>query len=337
MIEKSKVSVIVPIYNVEKYLDDCVESILAQDYSNLEIILIDDGSKDNSGTIADRYKEIDERVIVVHKQNGGVAAARNTGIKLATGEFLTFVDADDWIAVDYVSHLLYLQELYDSDVCMTTRHFVLDSDSQASNVSISKISNEEAAVLLLDPKIMIGTYNKLYRRSFIKKNSLLQNEQLFSGEGLHYMITAVQRANHVTISNKRIYYYRRNVSESATTRFNINMFTNNELALDYIKKDQIINYKPFDEMLAYFRVQLLIGGVSAIYNNSKENTYPNELKRWKQIIRQDGLMLVIHSNIPFKFKLKIVLVNLFPHIWAYLAKIKRRYIYQRSVKRNEKM
>lgn len=95
--EKIKISVIVPIYNVEQYLSQCLDSIINQTYTNLEIILINDGSTDNSEKICNQYKLLDPRIIVIHKTNGGLSDARNTGIKIATGDYISFVDADDFI------------------------------------------------------------------------------------------------------------------------------------------------------------------------------------------------------------------------------------------------
>ena len=92
-----KVSIIVPIYNVEKYLSKCIESILSQTYKNIEIILVDDGSPDNSPQICDEYAKKDDRIIVIHKANGGVSSARNAGIDIATGKYIGFVDPDDYI------------------------------------------------------------------------------------------------------------------------------------------------------------------------------------------------------------------------------------------------
>lgn len=100
------VSVIVPVYNVEDYLGRCVESILAQTYQNLEIILVDDGAKDSSGSICDAYAAKDHRIRVIHKENGGLSSARNAGIDIARGEYLKFVDSDDWIEPDAVENLL---------------------------------------------------------------------------------------------------------------------------------------------------------------------------------------------------------------------------------------
>lgn len=94
---KKLVSVIVPVYNVEKYIDKCVESLLNQDYKNIEVILVDDGTPDRSGDIIDRLKEEDHRIVVIHQENHGVSSARNAGMAVASGEYITFVDGDDWV------------------------------------------------------------------------------------------------------------------------------------------------------------------------------------------------------------------------------------------------
>lgn len=100
MNQSPRISVIVPVYNVEQYLPRCVESILAQTYENLEILLVEDGTKDNSGAICDAYARQDARVKAIHKENGGLSSARNAGIDAATGDYLSFVDSDDWIEPD---------------------------------------------------------------------------------------------------------------------------------------------------------------------------------------------------------------------------------------------
>jgi len=105
-------SVVVPVYNVESYLSRCLDSILGQTYPFLEVILVNDGSKDASGSICDRYAEQDPRVRVIHKENGGLSSARNAGINAATGTYITFVDSDDWIEADGYAHLMGLMEQY---------------------------------------------------------------------------------------------------------------------------------------------------------------------------------------------------------------------------------
>ena len=112
MNQNPRISVIVPVYNVEQYLPRCVESILAQTYENLEILLVDDGTKDNSGAICDAYARQDARVKAIHKKNGGLSSARNAGIDASTGEYLSFVDSDDWIEPDMYEKMMALMEKY---------------------------------------------------------------------------------------------------------------------------------------------------------------------------------------------------------------------------------
>ena len=113
---EARVSIIVPVYQVEKYLRLCVESLLRQTYSNLQIILVDDGSPDRCGQICDEFARQDARVCVVHKTNGGLSDARNAGLAAATGDYFVFVDSDDWLALNYVERMLELAEKYGADI-----------------------------------------------------------------------------------------------------------------------------------------------------------------------------------------------------------------------------
>lgn len=111
-----KISIIVPIYNVEKYLQKCVDSILCQTYKNLEIILVNDGSPDNCPAICDEYAKKDKRIKVIHKQNGGVSSARNAGLDVATGKYVQFVDSDDWVEPEYSKTMINLIEENNCDL-----------------------------------------------------------------------------------------------------------------------------------------------------------------------------------------------------------------------------
>lgn len=105
-----KISIIVPVYNVEQYLENCINSVLNQSFRNFQLILVDDGSKDSSGEICDRFVQKDSRVKVIHKSNAGVSAARNAGIDIATGQFICFIDSDDWIESEYLQKIV--DEIY---------------------------------------------------------------------------------------------------------------------------------------------------------------------------------------------------------------------------------
>ena len=118
MFRNSLISVIVPVYNVEKYLPQCLNSIINQTYKNIEVVLVDDGSTDDSGNICEEYKKNDERIIVVHQKNSGLSAARNVGIEISTGEYITFIDSDDYISPDYIENLYSALEQYSADIAI---------------------------------------------------------------------------------------------------------------------------------------------------------------------------------------------------------------------------
>ncbi len=112
----TKVSVIVPVYNVKQYIDQCLDSLLHQDYADYEVILVDDGSTDGSGTICDAVAGTNDNVKVIHQENQGLSAARNSGTAVATGEYVAYVDSDDWVAENYISYQMKLALAYDADI-----------------------------------------------------------------------------------------------------------------------------------------------------------------------------------------------------------------------------
>ena len=114
------VSIIIPVYNVEEYLEQCLDSVINQTYNNLEIWLIDDGSKDSSGKICDKYKELDSRIRVIHKENGGLSSARNAALDLMKGEYVYFLDSDDFISLDLIETYINFVRKYNVDVLMGT-------------------------------------------------------------------------------------------------------------------------------------------------------------------------------------------------------------------------
>ena len=166
------ISIIVPVYNVEQYLSKCIDSIINQTYKNLEIILIDDGSTDKSGEICDKYKNEDKRIIVIHQLNGGVSAARNTGIGVAKGKYILFIDSDDWIEKDYVSSLFtYAGD--DTIVCCGYKRIFDDKIIENSVKKFTELNKVEFLNLLQDYELEkhkkpvvnpIGNYmcNKIY-------------------------------------------------------------------------------------------------------------------------------------------------------------------------------
>ena len=163
----AKVSVIVPVYNVEKYIHKCVDSVLNQTLQDLEIILVDDGTKDNSGIICDEYAQKDARVQVIHKVNGGLSDARNTGMKVATSDYILFVDSDDYIKEDMVERLYDLAVRYEVDMSCCGVYNVYSSVTKPQCDTLEEFlcDNVEAfAHILVGQKIPGTICNKLIKK-----------------------------------------------------------------------------------------------------------------------------------------------------------------------------
>lgn len=168
------ISIIVPVYNVEKYLKKCVNSIITQTYTNLEIILVDDGSKDSSGEMCDEFSKSDSRIKVIHRKNGGLSAARNSGIEVYRGKYVTFIDSDDWIEPTYVEYLYYLLKKYNSDVSQCAFRYI-DSKkkiyNKVTNSDYEEVYNSKDAIknLLHSKYLITSAWGKLYKRCFFDR------------------------------------------------------------------------------------------------------------------------------------------------------------------------
>ena len=130
---KCLISVVVPVYNVEKYIDRCLNSIINQTYRKLEIIIVNDGSTDNSRKIIDKFSKMDSRIIVIDKNNGGLSEARNVGINAATGDYITFIDSDDFVSYDYIEYLYSLIEKYKVKVASSFYQIISSEDEIKTN------------------------------------------------------------------------------------------------------------------------------------------------------------------------------------------------------------
>lgn len=142
------ISVIVPIYNVEKYLEECIDSIIRQTYDKLEIILVDDGSRDSSGAICDRYAQTDNRIIVVHQKNGGAASAKNAGLRMATGAYIAFVDGDDYLEQDAYEVMVEAIKCHDADIVQGKFQYIYTNGTQIHNGSNETVCFTAAEYLL---------------------------------------------------------------------------------------------------------------------------------------------------------------------------------------------
>lgn len=208
----TKISIIVPIYNAQKTLERCIDSILKQDYSDFELLLINDGSKDESGKICDAYAEQDSRVRVIHKENSGVSASRNLALKEAKGEYLQFLDADDWITPNATRLLVESLEQNCCDMVIADFYRVI-GERLSHKGSIDEdgvLSREEFANLMMEnpADFYYGVlWNKLYKKSIIEKNSLCMNPKISWCEDFMFNLEYIRHCENIFVLQVPIYYY----------------------------------------------------------------------------------------------------------------------------------
>ena len=316
--KKPLISVIVPVYNQEKYLKSCLESIINQTYSNLEIIVVNDGSTDSTLDILNEYASKDSRIIVLNKENGGVSAARNTGIRKSTGEYIAFVDSDDWIHPQMYEYLYFLIKEYNADI---------SSCSFGNRIEKSIIDyNQYDFITVFEKNEYLYKYfklecqdteyypwNKLYRRELIDNNQFPVG--IACGEDVFGTYKSVARAYSIVKSSKKLYYYREN-ADSVSRNFSKKDY-------DVIKVwDLMVNYneKISSEYFEYSLLNRKRANFTILYRLAK-NYNVEDLKKMTIVkkllseLKKDELYL-LESKIVFSRKVIIFLFCRNYYFWA---------------------
>lgn len=201
------VSIVVPVFNVNKYLNRCLESLVNQTYFSLEIILIDDGSDDGSEKLCDAWRKKDSRIIVLHQRNAGLSMARNVGIDMASGKFLFFVDSDDWLETDAIEKLINIQQKYHADIvcCGVATDYEDGTRGSFTSSKMLELNNKEALKeLMLSNTVCSLAWNKLYLLSLWKVERFPKNK-LNEDEFTIYKI--VYSASKVVYLGDELYHY----------------------------------------------------------------------------------------------------------------------------------
>lgn len=221
---EKKVSVLVPAYNVDEYLDQCIESICNQIYSNLEIIIVDDGSTDRCPEICDSWAKKDERVIVCHKENGGLVSARKAGAQLATGQLITYVDGDDWLEMDAISSMVSDLEQYGVDIViygfikeLYGKQIRYQNNIPESVYKDEQLKKDVICKMIFDlDQFQCGVYtyvwNKLFKREVVLANQLDVDERIVIGEDAAVVYPSIVSADAIYISEKCKYHYRQRMN-----------------------------------------------------------------------------------------------------------------------------
>lgn len=305
------VSVIVPVYNVEKYLEKCINSILAQTYIAIEIILVDDGSTDTSGLICDQYATKDERVIVVHKSNGGLSDARNKGLEVCSGKYLTFVDSDDYITQDYVAYLKEMLDSEDADISVVDFTHIESQLKTKDKAIVKKYAQEEMISALLYQEISTSANAKMYKRELFD-NICFPEGKLY--EDIISTYCLFKNANRLVYSPIKKYYYY--VRDNSIVRSSFN-----SKKMDYIDNCIFVLNDvsvEFPELIAAAESRLLWADIHIWVNIDEPKKYDLEFKRAKKLIKKYRGTVLRNPMVRNKNKF-VILLTFFG--WAITRKV----------------
>ena len=295
---KVLVSIIIPIYNVEKYLEKCIKSIINQTYRNLEIILINDGSTDESAKICEAYKEQDNRIIFINKKNGGAASAKNEGLKVAKGDYITFVDSDDFVELDMIEYMVNTIKKYNSDIvqCSFTNLYKNTEKFKQDKIIEQKIGSKDFLELFITKWDSSLFWNKLFKREVIE-NVFFKEGRCIDDEFFTYK--CVINSKSIVTSNKIVYNYRMRKSGVMKSERSQKQILKDRVDYLYERYELVRKiYKDLDKsFLEHLLTYYLIISKDYYVNEKLLDYMKNNLKSIK--------VKIITSNIDIRIKMQI--------------------------------
>ncbi len=324
MEENIKISIILPIYNVGPFFEECMKSVIGQTYKNLEIVLVDDGSTDNSGDIADHYAKIDNRIKVIHQSNKGVSNARNTGIDNSTGEYICFSDPDDILRPDYVEYLLNLCLEYNVEISVCAEVLTPFMRNQPQP-NIKLISGEDAATEILYGRITVGCYSKMFCRSMLNREKVRFFENVNIGEGFNFNVLAFCSVTRVAISQHKVYYYRLDNAESAMSKFNIKKCEMGIEAINMIRKNLLIKSPKLISAVDFAEYSTIGSMYDWLVMAGVKKQYPFYHNMWKLKLKNLSWK-ALQAPTSSKLKIAAFIRIISPSAWAYLRLIARSIV-----------
>lgn len=310
------VSIVIPVYGVEEYLDRCVQSVVDQDYKNLEIILVDDGSPDHCPEMCDEWAKRDARIVVVHKRNGGLASARNAGLDAITGSMVTFVDSDDWIEPNFVSTMMQWKKDSGADVCMCGA-----SEDDASGHSVNAVTEslvhqsdgKEALRLFLYHRRYTGpVWGKIFDSVFFTGNQAIRFHEGLNSEDYYVLVQVYERMKLIYMqTSTRLYHYCfRDGSICRSSNVGSHTFDEIEIANLCCRYLERVNY-PDWKAINYFRMQ---GCADVMFALLKKNDAEPYLAKYVKQLRRLLIPVLADGYVPLAYKFKLCFLSLFPKL-----------------------
>ena len=286
----TKLSIIVPVYNVENYLEDCLNSLCHQSLKELEIICVNDGSTDKSGKILKRFYKHDKRIIIVEQTNSGLSIARNIGMKYATGEYITFLDSDDWVASDFYEILYNEAKKHDADIAVgNVLYYHNDRQMNFDFVSWHSFADNKKIISdCKDKKFILqscAVWNKIYKRDLIDKNNLLfYDKKMVEDFPFNFMAIAVAQKI-VCCPFAMLYYRQRQTSimrdPTKQLRNTWDVLDNYNTLLDDLERSKIQNISYFKNQLYFFAIKNLLAWSEKI-SKKQRKLYVAEMRTFLQ-------------------------------------------------------
>ncbi|RGF13499.1 glycosyltransferase [Blautia sp. AM16-16B] len=324
-----QISIIIPVYDVEKYLERCIESVLNQTLKDIEIILVDDGSPDRSGKMCDVFAEKDKRIKVIHKENGGLSSARNAGISMAKGKYIGFVDSDDWIEDDMFEYLFNLIEQYDADIAdcgmVETAKYEFVKDNGEENI---EVLNRDGALdvffRISRSDINYCACDKLYKRELVEK---VQFTDGIIFEDIDFNYRVLIEAKKVVISDSKKYYYFKNPVGISRNSFRekdleLQKVWDNIIELSEIYTPDYVEAAKFNKKRADFGLLCKMFKYGVRCDNGD---YELIRKNLLQSVRHNYLIL-IRGKLPLNRKVLLTAMCINRYLVEFPLKIRRRMI-----------
>lgn len=326
MTDSPLVTVIVPVYKVEEYLDFCVRSVVDQTYRNLEILLIDDGSPDGCPQICDRWAALDDRIKVFHKPNGGLASARNMALDHMTGDFVTFVDSDDWLSANTIETMLsYLVESH-ADIAEIGTIVEYDDGTQKPyqfDLGLqTKLYDRDEALrkFLYHDGLASAAWGKLYNAEFFKPPVSLRFPDGLNSEDyylLSHLFNIMKHGIYVQLE-PRLYHYRQR-AESICTTTSIDAHTFDKIKIADICVKDLRDQRYGDERtLRYFQME---GRYDVLYSLLVKQADKKMIRQYAKELRKSAKTVYADPSVSLSKKVRIALLSAFPHAYYAMQKI----------------
>lgn len=312
------VTIVVPVYKVEKYIDKCVNSILNQTYKNLEIILVDDGSPDNCGQICDNYEQKDNRIKVIHKENGGLSDARNAGIDIASGKYISFIDSDDYIDNQYIE-ILYNAIIKDkSDMAISSHKVIYDTGAvleKATGEESVLDSKEVLKRILYDDGIDLSAWAKLYKMELFKEIRYPKG-RLFEDAATTYKL--VDKSEKISVVSKSKYNYVIRGNSITNLNFSekkMDLITSTKEMCEYVRNK-------YPELEKACNRRLMYAYLSTLTQLLKSDTKNEEIeKQLFSYIRENSKLILEDKQVPKRDRIALLSIKVGPKFYKVIWKI----------------